>query len=107
MNAQVDVLKEAEVRRQMDEWAVMLAGWPAHCIGSFESQDSANNLAAAWNGRRAAVAALIAERDAMRFALRDIATNCRRGAHEHGMTPHGVSAIAAICDAALTTGESA
>lgn len=62
----------------------------------------------AWADRiDTAVSALIAERAALRFALRDIATNCRRGAHEHGMTPHGVSAIAAICDAALTTGESA
>lgn len=35
-------------------------------------------------------------------ALASIAEDCRRGAHEHGMTPAGVQDIASRCDAALS-----
>jgi hypothetical protein len=47
------------------------------------------------------LAALLDEVEALRRTVASIAADCRRGAHEHGMSAAGVSDIASRCDKAL------
>lgn len=56
----LDALVEADVCEHFGEFSVMLSTSSGfRCIGVFYSRESAENLAEAWNERRAAVAELI------------------------------------------------